>query len=149
MQQVKERFLWKVKEFYEKRLDTPAASPHLVPRCGAAPFWGTACVLCSRCPLMSATARFRPLSGYIERLGVPVFRCFAEGSPVVHPGVRGTIVATEARNARIAAIVRIAESKKAAQAGAKEIHLMAIRPTIANLRIFRDAASQRAIFMES
>ena len=118
MQQVKERFLWKVKEFYEKRLDTPAASPHLVPRCGAAPFWGTACVLCSRCPLMSATARFRPLSGYIERLGVPVFRCFAEGSPVVHPGERGTIVAKEARNARIAAIVRTAESKKAAQAGA-------------------------------
>ena len=46
-----------------------------------------------------------------------------EGSPVVHPGIPGTIVAIETPNARIAAIVRSAESQKAAKAGAKEFHL--------------------------
>ena len=52
-----------------------------------------------------------------------------EGSPVVHPGIPGTIVAIETPNARIAAIVRSAESKKAAKAGAEEIRLQVEFPT--------------------
>ena len=121
---------------------------------GIAFFPGLVCNICKAG--MTLTQRLRvspPTFDVFSQWGrfIPVSHkiYIVEGSPVVHPGVRGTIVAIEARNARIAAIVRSAESKKAAQAGAKEIHLMAIRPTIANLRIFRDAASQRAIFMES
>lgn len=41
-----------------------------------------------------------------------------EGSPVVRPGIPGPVVTIEAPNARIAAIVRIAESKKTTKAGA-------------------------------
>jgi len=52
-----------------------------------------------------------------------------EGSPVVHPGIPGTIVAIETPNARIAAIVRSAESQKAAKAGAEEIRLQVEFPT--------------------
>ena len=52
-----------------------------------------------------------------------------EGSPVVHPGILGTIVAVKTSNARIAAIVRSAESKKAAKAGAEEIRLQVEFPT--------------------
>ena len=49
-----------------------------------------------------------------------------EDSPVVRPGILGTVVTVKTANARIAAIVRIAESKKATKAGAKEIHLLSV-----------------------
>lgn len=56
----------------------------------------------------------------ISRLEV---KSIVEGSPVVHPGIPGTVVAVKTPNARIAAIVRSAESQKAAKAGAEKIRL--------------------------
>ena len=47
-----------------------------------------------------------------------------DGRPVVRPGIPGTIVTVKAPRACIAAIVRSAESNKAAQTGAKEIRLL-------------------------
>ena len=103
----------------QKRFSTPSgfAAPHKI---GAEPcLGGTACLLCFP---KAAAVRLVPLF-LPEWLCVPVFRCFAEGSPVDHPGMPGTIVAIETANARRAAIARSAESQKAAKAGAKEFHL--------------------------
>ena len=47
-----------------------------------------------------------------------LFLNIVEGSPVVRPCVRGTIVTIKPTNARHATIVSIAESEKATQAGA-------------------------------